>query len=234
MSTTAGPSSITLLTTWTLCDVLARGVLKPSEVEYVTEEIVRRTHPPLDAVRELVAKWRADATGAAGYSYTTYEEGRIAEKRRCADELEYVAFAAAPEPPAPGNGCMCEPAGSDGLRCPRPDGTLLCMDPKPAPGVVPNARGPYDAYDPPYADALNKVLADERKALNSAPSAGVSVSEVTPAEIMAACNTIYPQFDHYSGDTRADIRRDVENALTAFLDGRAAAQVRANDSGVGK
>jgi hypothetical protein len=66
-----------------------------------------------------------------------------------------------------------------------------------------------------------------------APSAGVSVSEVTPAEIMAACNTIYPQFDHYSGDTRADIRRDVENALTAFLDGRAAAQVRANDSGVG-
>jgi hypothetical protein len=81
-----------------------------------------------------------------------------------------------------------------------------------------------------------EVCATIRKAAHStppAPSAGVSVSEVTPAEIMAACNTIYPQFDHYSGDTRADIRRDVENALTAFLDGRAAAQVHANDSGVG-
>jgi hypothetical protein len=208
MSTTAGPSSITLLTTWTLCDVLARGVLKPSEVEYVTEEIVRRTHPPLDAVRELVAKWRADATGAAGYSYTTYEEGRIAEKRRCADELEYVAFAAAPEPPAPGVDWTEDAALENGnyeCRC------CHC-------GVT-------------FRGHKRRVTC---RRCSAATSAGVSVSEVTPAEIMAACNTIYPQFDHYSGDTRADIRRDVENALTAFLDGRAAAQVRANDSGVGK
>jgi hypothetical protein len=82
--------------------------------------------------------------------------------------------------------------------------------------------------------APDASIAAQYLATPPAPSAGVSVSEVTPAEIMAACNTIYPQFDHYSGDTRADIRRDVENALTAFLDGRAAAQVRANDSGVGK
>jgi hypothetical protein len=218
MSTTAGPSSITLLTTWTLCDVLARGVLKPSEVEYVTEEIVRRTHPPLDAVRELVAKWRADATGAAGYSYTTYEEGRIAEKRRCADELEYVAFAAAPEPPAPGVGPLAE---------------VVAIAARWAEQVSERSDVPKGVRAAAADVALNLRSALADFATPPAPSAGVSVSEVTPAEIMAACNTIYPQFDHYSGDTRADIRRDVENALTAFLDGRAAAQVRANDSGVG-
>jgi hypothetical protein len=36
----------------------------------------------------LPAKWRADASGAEGYNYTAYEEGRIAEKRRCAAEIE--------------------------------------------------------------------------------------------------------------------------------------------------
>jgi hypothetical protein len=36
----------------------------------------------------LPARWRADASGAEGYNYTAYEEGRIAEKRRCAAEIE--------------------------------------------------------------------------------------------------------------------------------------------------
>lgn len=39
-------------------------------------------------LRGLSEKWRAEATGAAGYNYTAYEEGRIQEKRRCADELD--------------------------------------------------------------------------------------------------------------------------------------------------
>ncbi len=38
-------------------------------------------------LRELVARWRADASGGEGYNYTKYEEGRIAEKRARASEL---------------------------------------------------------------------------------------------------------------------------------------------------
>lgn len=40
-----------------------------------------------EALAALEQKWRDDASGASGYNYTAYEEGRIAEKRRCADEL---------------------------------------------------------------------------------------------------------------------------------------------------
>jgi hypothetical protein len=134
----------------------------------------------------------------------------------CRADAQAVADAinaAAPEPPAPG-------VGEEGAQ------NWQGMD-----GAI-----AFHLIDR-HAEGWNQVgeMMEAWRAANTpAPSAGVSVSEVTPAEIMAACNTIYPQFDHYSGDTRADIRRDVENALTAFLDGRAAAQVRANDSGVGK
>lgn len=41
----------------------------------------------LEELRALAAKWLEDASGGEGYNYTTYEEGRIAEKRRCAAHL---------------------------------------------------------------------------------------------------------------------------------------------------
>jgi hypothetical protein len=47
-------------------------------------------------LREFVDELRRDASGGEGYSYTTYEEGRIAETRHCAHRLTEIIDTAAP------------------------------------------------------------------------------------------------------------------------------------------
>lgn len=89
MSTTAGPSSITLLTTEQLCAFLSGGQLKPAEVASLTEEIVRRASLAApSAVLALAAKWRARANILLPTLSGRDAQQKSALLRRCAQELE--------------------------------------------------------------------------------------------------------------------------------------------------
>lgn len=97
------------------------------------------------------------AHGRASYRWS--QKPRDDRDEPCGVFAMRAAVAAIIEKTELGRGCPCEPSGSDGLTCPRPDGSLLCQD-KPCSPVA-NVLAWLVMYGDRvvgYTDAENKSL----------------------------------------------------------------------------